>query len=116
MGIYGSYADLMQALRHTLEHGEPMLKGGERLMDIGHTVLQQGFVVLAKTADTMSRGDRVLGRLERLTEATEAFLALAIKNAVLEQRRLELEVAQLERDQSEHISSVEQLRPTRLAR
>jgi hypothetical protein len=95
--IYGKATDLIDTLDQALKRGEPMIDLGPRLMDTGLALMRQGAMLVDKSTDTLERCDRILERLDRAIEAGDAYLSIARQNAALTQRKLELEIAALER-------------------
>jgi hypothetical protein len=104
MGVGDRVNALLDKTRTTLEHGDGVLGLLPRLIERGVTLMDEGSLLMKRGASLMDRSERALDRSDRaldtataLMEAATLFLRHASDNATLERRRLELEIARLER-------------------
>jgi hypothetical protein len=95
-GLYSRSAELIGSLQGALARGEPLLDLAPKLMESGLALMAQASSALDRATTTLDRCDAVLGRVERLLVGGDALSEQLLRNARLEQRRLELEIARLE--------------------
>ncbi|MCZ7686895.1 MAG: hypothetical protein M5U28_52380 [Sandaracinaceae bacterium] len=80
-----------------LERLPLLVERGIALMGEGSRLMGRGAALMDRATETLDRCDRALAESQSLVAVTKELAQRASDNALLERRRLELEIARLER-------------------